>query len=65
MIIRFHGIDKHKKYSTISLLNRKGEEIDFKLKSYPRQNKLIKILQTYGEIRKPIYIPTYLSCENY
>ena len=65
MIIRFHGIDKHKKYSTISLLNRKGEEIDFKLKSYPRQNKLIKILQTYGEIRKSIYIPTYLSCENY
>jgi len=25
MITRFHGIDKHKKYSTISVLNRKGE----------------------------------------
>ena len=28
MITRFHGIDKHKKYSTISVLNRKGEEVD-------------------------------------
>jgi len=26
MITRFHGIDPHKKYSTISLVNRKGEE---------------------------------------
>jgi len=34
MITRFHGIDKHKKYSTISVLNRKGEEIDFKQKCY-------------------------------
>lgn len=32
MIIRFHGIDLHNKYSTISVLNRKGEEIDFKPK---------------------------------
>ncbi len=30
MITRFHGIDKHKKYSTISVLNRKGEEVEFK-----------------------------------
>ena len=30
MITRFHGIDKHKEYSTISVLNRKGEEVDFK-----------------------------------
>jgi hypothetical protein len=34
MITRFHGIDKHKKYSTISLLNRKGEEVDFRQKCY-------------------------------
>ncbi len=32
MITRFHGIDKHKKYSTISVLNRKGEEVDFRQK---------------------------------
>ena len=31
MITRFHGIDKHKKYSTISVLNRQGEKVDFKL----------------------------------
>jgi hypothetical protein len=34
MITRFHGIDKHKKYSTISLLNRKGDELEFKHKCY-------------------------------
>ena len=34
MITRFHGIDKHKKYSTISVLNRKGEEVDFRQKCY-------------------------------
>ena len=34
MITRFHGIDKHKKYSTISVLNRKGEEVEFKQKCY-------------------------------
>ena len=29
-----HGLDKHKKYSTISVVNRKGEEVDFKQKYY-------------------------------
>ena len=29
MIIRFNGIDRHKKYSTIAVLDRKGEEIAF------------------------------------
>ncbi len=29
MINKFHGIDRHKKYSTIAVLNHKGEEIDF------------------------------------
>ena len=29
MIERFHGIDRHKKYSTISVLNREGQEIQF------------------------------------
>ncbi|MGQ9721597.1 MAG: hypothetical protein ACUVXA_09785, partial [Candidatus Jordarchaeum sp.] len=29
MITKFHGIDRHKKYSTIAVLNCKGEEIDF------------------------------------
>jgi len=32
MITRFHGIYRRNKYSTISVLNRKGEEIDFKPK---------------------------------
>ena len=26
---RFHGIDRHKAYSTISVLNREGVEIEF------------------------------------
>jgi hypothetical protein len=34
MITKFHGIDKHKKYSTISLPNHKGEEVEFKQKCY-------------------------------
>ncbi|MBW8003372.1 MAG: hypothetical protein FVQ80_15390 [Planctomycetes bacterium] len=34
MITRFHGIDKHKKYSTISVLNCKGEEVGFRQKCY-------------------------------
>jgi transposase len=29
MITRFHGIDRHKKYSTIAVLDRKGEEVHF------------------------------------
>lgn len=29
MLTMFHGIDRHEKYSTISVLNRKGEEIRF------------------------------------
>ena len=34
MITRFHGMDRHKKYSTISVLNRQGEEVEFKQKCY-------------------------------
>jgi transposase len=29
MIQRFHGIDQHKRFSTISVLNREGKEIEF------------------------------------
>jgi transposase len=29
MIRRFHGIDRHKRFSTISVLNRDGEEVSF------------------------------------
>jgi transposase len=29
MLQRFHGMDRHKKFSTISVLNREGEEIQF------------------------------------
>ncbi len=32
MITRFHGIDSHKNYSTISVLGRQGKKIDFKLR---------------------------------
>ncbi len=31
MITRFHGIDRHKKYSTVSVLDREGREIRFLL----------------------------------
>ena len=29
MITRVHGIDRHKKYFTIAVLDRKGEEVRF------------------------------------
>jgi transposase len=29
MIERVHGIDRHKSFSTISVLNRQGEEVQF------------------------------------
>jgi len=29
MIQRFHGLDRHKKHSTISVLNREGQEVEF------------------------------------
>lgn len=29
MAERFHGIDRHKKHSTISVLNREGQKVDF------------------------------------
>jgi len=34
MITRFHGIDWLWKYSTIDVLNCKGEEVDFKQRCY-------------------------------
>jgi hypothetical protein len=30
MIQRFHGLDRHKKHSTISVLNREGQENELK-----------------------------------
>jgi transposase len=32
MIIGFRGIDRHKRFSTIAVLNNEGEEIDFHLR---------------------------------
>ena len=29
MVTRFHGIDRHKKYSTVSVLDRDGKEVQF------------------------------------
>jgi hypothetical protein len=29
VIERFHGVDRHKKFSTISVVNREGQEIQF------------------------------------
>ena len=34
MIEKIHGIDRHKKYSTISVLNREGQEIEFQRNCY-------------------------------
>ena len=34
MIKKIHGIDRHKKYSTISALNREGQEIEFQRNCY-------------------------------
>ena len=34
MIKKIHGIDRHKKYSTISVLNREGQEIEFQRSCY-------------------------------
>jgi hypothetical protein len=48
MITRFHGIDRHNKYSTISILNRKGEEIDFKV-IFPKVKK-IDIWKKHGYV---------------
>ena len=29
MVTRFHGVDRHKKYSTVSVLDREGRETQF------------------------------------
>ena len=29
VIERFHGVDRHKKFSTISVVNREGQEVQF------------------------------------
>jgi transposase len=34
MLQRFHGMDRHKKFSTISVLNRGGEEMQFLSRCY-------------------------------
>ena len=34
MIQKFHGLDRHKKHSTISVLNREGQEVEFVSKCY-------------------------------
>ena len=43
MITRFQGIDKLGKYSTISVLNRKGEEVDFRQKCYDLKEYIEKL----------------------
>ena len=47
MITRYHGIDKHKKYSTISVLNRQGEEVDFRQKCYDLKEYIENLLILY------------------
>jgi hypothetical protein len=42
MIQRFQGIDRHKKSSTISVLNREGEEIRFYSACYNKMLTQIK-----------------------
>ena len=42
MIERFHGIDRHKKYSTISVLDRSGQEVSF-LKCYDLRGYVAKL----------------------
>jgi transposase len=44
MKTRFHGIDLHKKHSTIAVLNSNGEEIDFR----PRCTDLKGYIQLLG-----------------
>ncbi|MBA7536755.1 hypothetical protein ES705_29019 [subsurface metagenome] len=44
MITRCHGIDKHKNYSTIFVLNRQGEEVDFR----QRCNDLKEYIENLG-----------------
>ena len=44
IITRFHGIDRHKKYSTIAVLDRKGEEIAFE----PRCSDLKGYIEKLG-----------------
>ncbi len=43
MIERFHGIDRHKRHWTISVLNREGSEIDFKIRCQDPQSYIDKL----------------------
>jgi len=43
MITRFHRIDKHIEYSTISVSNRQGEEIDFKERCHELKEYIEKL----------------------
>ena len=45
MIERFHGIDQHKAYSTIAVLDRQGREIEF-LTCYDLRAYVTKLEQT-------------------
>ena len=42
MVLRFHGIDRHKKFSTVSVLDRNGQEVRF-LRSCAMQDYLVEL----------------------
>ena len=42
MVLRFHGIDRHKKFSTVSVLDRNGQEVRF-LRSCAMEDYLVEL----------------------
>ena len=45
MIERFHGVDRHKQFSTISVVNREGEEIQFLSACWDLTNVLSEVMR--------------------
>ena len=57
MIERVHGIDRHRQFSTISVLNRQGEEVQFQ-GAWREFRKYVEGLGPTG-IGKSLYRPSH------
>ena len=58
MVTRFHGVDRHKKYSTVSVLDRDGKEVLFRrvcaLQDYVNEldSEDAVVLEVSGQLRQ-------------
>jgi hypothetical protein len=60
MIERVHGIDRHKQFSTISVLNRQGEEVQFQ----GACREFVKYVEDLGPTDRGAHLHAHVAGKN-